>query len=196
MTTIELDYMEYSSDILAQTAYISSDSDNLQCYSEAVIKSAGDYSLKIVANASASGSTSKDCYLIYFISPVDLTGMNYIYFDVFSSRTGCNFKIELINSDNPNYITFAPIINSAFGFESQKWDISQVADSDKNYIEKIKITILNDDLDNTIYLDYLCGNFSSPVDVDKINNLSPVNITSINSIKTYDIYSINSSIIT
>jgi len=51
------DAMEYSTDGLAQAAYASDDASHLQCYSEATIKTEGDYSLKVVADTSSLGKT-------------------------------------------------------------------------------------------------------------------------------------------
>jgi hypothetical protein len=55
---LEIDYMEYSSDGTAQTAYVRSDSASFNVLSEATIKTQGNYSLK----GTASSNVSFDSY--------------------------------------------------------------------------------------------------------------------------------------
>jgi hypothetical protein len=57
MAQLELDNMEYSSDALAQAAYVTNSAANLQSYSEPTIKTQGSYSLKGIA--AITGSLNK-----------------------------------------------------------------------------------------------------------------------------------------
>lgn len=92
MTKLEIDYMEYSSDALAQADYISDDSSHLQVYAESVIKTQGNYSLKVVADTSSIGLNLKKLIL----PSIDLSGVNDLKFDIRSNRTGQNIKLRLI----------------------------------------------------------------------------------------------------
>lgn len=97
MATLEIDKMEYSSDAIALSAYITNSPTSLQCYSEATIKSQGSYSLKGIASTAASGMT-----ISHNLScPTDLTGVNNLTFDLRSSRTGENIKLGLYSGAVP-----------------------------------------------------------------------------------------------
>jgi len=97
LTEVELDYMEYSSDGNAQTAYVSSEAGELQCYSENTIVEQGSYSLKAIANQ----TNSLNDFLIRTIgAPIDLSGQDDIYFDARASRTGTNLELQLKNTSD------------------------------------------------------------------------------------------------
>ena len=92
MANIVLDYMEYSSDGLAQAAYVSDSSSNLQSYSESTLKTQGSYSLKAVAAITASLNKTLTRTLV---TPLDLTGIDNLQFDIRASRTGSNIKLGI-----------------------------------------------------------------------------------------------------
>lgn len=54
-----------------------------------------------------------------------------------------------------NYVTteLTPSISSANTWETKTWDISSVADADKNAIDQIIVTVVNADAANTFYMD-------------------------------------------
>jgi len=122
---------------------------NLQCYSESTIKEQGSYSLKAIAKQTDSLNDT----LTRTVSPtIDLSGKNTIKLKVRASRTGSNFKIGIHDSGGTT-TEHTVNIASADTWQEDSWDISGVADANKDAIDQIKITILNADVDNTIYLD-------------------------------------------
>jgi len=122
----------------------------LQSYSEATIKTQGSYSLKAVA--AITGSLNKT--LTKTLSPTkNLSGIRTLRFDVRSNRTGSNIKIGIYEGANLRS-EITPNIVSADTFQEVKWDISTIPDVEKDAIDKIVVTILNADADNTLYLDY------------------------------------------
>ena len=119
-------------------------------YSEDTIKTQGYYALKGVAIQTDS--------LNYIMSqdltatPIDLSGINTVKFDIRSSRTGGNIKIGI--HDSGGTITeITPNITAANTFQTVSWDISGVTDANKNAIDQILITIVNADAENTFYID-------------------------------------------
>jgi len=89
---IDLDYMEYSSNALAQAAYVTNSATYLQSYSEATIKTQGSYSLKAIA--AITNSLSKTLTRTLATS-YNLTSVKNLRFDIRASRTGSNIKLEL-----------------------------------------------------------------------------------------------------
>ena len=83
---------------------------------------------------------------------IDLTGINTVYFDIYSSRTGSNLKIGIHDSGGATTET-TPNITSANAWQTVNLDLSAVSDANKNAIDKITVTILNADVDNTFYID-------------------------------------------
>jgi len=121
----------------------------LQCYSEATIKQQGSYSLKGIAKQ----TDSLDETLTRTVSPtIDLSGFKTISYDMRASRTGSNIKIGIHNS-NGTITETTPNVGAPSMWETPQWDISGVADANKNAIDQIIITIVNADRDNTFYLD-------------------------------------------
>jgi len=121
----------------------------LQCYSEATIKSQGDYSLKGIAAATGSLNDT----LTRTVDPViDLTGKTQIKFDIRSSRTGENIKIGIHDSGGTT-TEKTHTISDANTFETDTWDISAVSDANKDAIDSIIVTIVNADDANTFYID-------------------------------------------
>ncbi len=84
--------------------------------------------------------------------PINLSNINYLTFDLRSSRIGQNIKISLHN-DNGALTEITPNITEANVFQKTVFDISQVANEDKDSIDSIIITIVNADEDNIFYLD-------------------------------------------
>ena len=101
MAKLELDNFEYSTNSIAQRAYVSDDPTNLQCYSESTIKTQGGYSLKVIANA-----TSVNKSLFHSLSPAsDLSGVKNLKIDMRSSRVGSNIKLGLLGSGGAATVT-------------------------------------------------------------------------------------------
>jgi len=121
----------------------------LQSYSESTIKTQGSYSLKGIAKATTSLNETLTKTLG---STIDLTGINTLKFDIRSSRTGSNLKLSIHDSGGTT-TELTPNITQADNWQSVSWDISGVADADKDAIDEIKITVVNADADNTFYLD-------------------------------------------
>lgn len=122
---------------------------HLQCYSEDTIKEQGLYSLKALAAITKSLNDT----LTRTVDPtIDLSGCGTIYIDVRASRTGIQFKIAIHDSGGT---TTEKTINIAAAdtWQEVEWDISGVADVNKDAIDQIIITITNADASNTIYLD-------------------------------------------
>jgi hypothetical protein len=121
---------------------------SLDCLSENTIKTQGSYSLKVVAG---TGSLNKT--LTRTISPtIDLTGIDEIEFDIYALRTGANIKIGIHDSGGTTTEKTYTVLNSNT-WETVTWDISAVADTDKDAIDNIIITMVNADAENIFYLD-------------------------------------------
>lgn len=121
----------------------------LQCYSEATIKQQGSYSLKGYAKQTDS---LNEYFEKTLGSPIDLSGKDDLCFDIRASRTGSNIKIGIHDSGG-NWTEITPNVASADTWQTVGWDISGVADADKDAIDKIRITIVNADANNTFYID-------------------------------------------
>jgi len=132
----------------------------LQSYSESTIKTQGSYSLKGVA--AITDSLNKT--LTRTVSPtIDLTDRLKVKFDIYASRIGSNIKIGIHDSGGTTTET-TPNVLIANTWQSIEWDISAVANADKNAINSIIITIVNANADNTFYIDSLLGSVDSFVD--------------------------------
>ena len=121
----------------------------LQSYSEATIKTQGSYSLKGVAliTDSLNKTLTKT-----FATNQNLTGVKNLKFDIRASRTGSNIKIGI--HDTGGTITeITPNIITADTWQTVRWDLSGVSDANKDAIDKIIVTIVNADAENTFYLD-------------------------------------------
>lgn len=131
----------------------------LQSYSESTIKKQGSYSLKGIALITSSLNKK----LTRTVSPtVDLTGIDIVKFFIRASRTGSNIKIGLHDSGGT---TTEKTINILLADTWQEVIIpfKNVANSNKDVINQIIITILNADVENTFYIDDLFGYTISPV---------------------------------
>ena len=82
----------------------------------------------------------------------DLTGINTLKFDVYSSRTGSNLKFGIHDSGGTTSET-TPNITSASTWQTVTWDISAVADADKDAIDTFIVTVVDADAANTFYVD-------------------------------------------
>jgi len=102
----------------------------------------GSHSLKgIAAITDSNGKT-----LIYTISPpIDLSNKNTWVFDIRASRTGENIKIGLHDSGGVNIEVTPNILHTDGDFLHVQFDISGVANADKDAIDKLTITIVNAD---------------------------------------------------
>lgn len=149
---VELDLMEYMTDALAQAAYVSNSTANLQVYSEATIKTEGSYALKAVA--AITGALNKTLTRT-------LTGQEYVLsipycdavsFDIRASRTGSHIKIGLHDAGGTT-TEITPNIAVADTWQTVTWDLSAVANTNKDAIDSIIITVVNADAANTFYLD-------------------------------------------
>ncbi len=124
----------------------------LQCYSEPTIKKQGDYSLKAIAT---TGSLNKA--LTRTVSPtIDLSNKDIIKFWVYSSRTGENIQLQIHDSGGTT-TTHNIDIAVANAWQIEEWDISGVANADKDAINQIVIKILNADAEDIFYMDDIFG---------------------------------------
>ena len=125
------------------------DGSRLDDYSESSIKNQGSYSLKGFAKQTDSLNDT----LTRTVSPtIDLTGINTIKFNLYSSRTGANIKVGIHDSGG----TTSEKTHTQAGagaWETVTWDISGVSNANKDAIDSIIITIVNADADNTFYID-------------------------------------------
>ena len=135
----------------------------LQSYTESTIKTQGLYSLKGIATTASLNKT-----LTRTVSPViDLTGIDEVAFDIYSSRSGANIKIGLHDSGGTT-TEITPTITVPSAWQTVTFDLSAVADADKDAIDSITITIVNADFANTFYID----NFGIPaVEIDTVTKI-------------------------
>ena len=125
-------------------------SSNLSSYSETTIKTQGSYSLKGVAliTDSLNKTLTKT-----FVTNQNLTGVKNLKFDIRASRTGSNIKIG-IHDTGGTTTEITPNIITADTWQTVSWNLSGVSDANKDSIDKIIVTIVNADAENTFYLDY------------------------------------------
>lgn len=121
----------------------------LQCYSESSIKQQGSYSLKGFADQTNS---LNETLTRTIGSPINLSGVQTLKFDIRASRTGSNIKIGIHDSGGTT-TEKTHAVSGANSWETVTWDISGVANANKDAIDKIIVTIVNADADNTFYLD-------------------------------------------
>ena len=133
--------------------------EDLQCFTtdDTDIVHTGTYALEIEA---ASGSSAADTLTadLSAASP-DLTGVDEAYVWVRASRTGTNFKVGLTNDvgGTPVVTEANAVITTANTWTRVAIDFSAVVDGDKDDIDNIIITILDDSADNIIYVDDFVG---------------------------------------
>ena len=148
----EIDFMEYPTDVLAAAAYVSDGAANLIVTSSSGTKSEGSYALKVVALIAASLNKKLTRTLTGSDNIVNLTDCLALSFDIYSSLTGSNIKIGI--QDSGGTITeITPSIASAGVWQTVTWDISAISNANKNEINKIIVTMINADAENTFYID-------------------------------------------
>ena len=131
-----------------------------QCYSESTIKQEGSYSLKGVAAITDSLNDT----LTRTVDPtIDLSDVDKLVFDIYSSRTGSNIKIGIHDSGGTT-TEITPNILSAGEWQEVEIDISGVSNANKDVIDSIIITIVNADAENTFYID----NFKTAVETIEV----------------------------
>ncbi len=109
------------------------------------------YTLSAYATGYSTDSLNKTLTRTLAVN-LDLSGKSTLKYDIRSNRTGSNIKIGLHDTGGTTSEHTANI-SSANTFETQTWNISAIADANKNAIDSIIITIVNADADNTFYLD-------------------------------------------
>jgi len=129
---------------------------NLQCYSEDTIKEQGDYSLKAIA---VQTDSLNDTLTKSGLS-IDLTDIDELKLDVYASRTGTNLQLQIHDSGGTTS-TKDIVISQVDTWTEITWDISGIANADKDNIDQIIIKIINADSANTFYVD----NFRVEVDL-------------------------------
>ena len=82
----------------------------------------------------------------------NFSGVNTVTFDVRASRTGSNIKFGLHNVGGPT-TEITPNILIANTWQTITWDLSAVANDDKDAIDTFTITVVNDDVENIFYVD-------------------------------------------
>ena len=138
------------------STYITFYRTNLECFSESTIKTQGSYSLKGISTTGALNKT-----LIKTIgSPINLSGINQIKFDIRSSRTGANIKIGLHDSGGTT-TEITSNIESANTWQEVKINLQNIINANKDAIDQIIITIVNADAANTFYIDNMFSYYIS-----------------------------------
>jgi len=121
----------------------------IQCYSESTLKMQGSYSLKGIAKITAALNET----LTRTVAPtIDLSGGQSIKNYGRALRTGTNIQIQIHDSGGTTS-TKNIVIAQANTWEQTTWDISGIADADKDAIDQIVIKVTNADAANTFYLD-------------------------------------------
>lgn len=131
---------------------------HLQCYSEDTIKEQGVYSLKGFALITESLNDT----LTRTVSPtLNLSNIDTIKYDIRALRTGSHIKIGIHDSGGTTTEHTANVLVANTN-QAETWDISGVANADKDAIDSIIITVVNADAINIFYIDNLFG------DIDKV----------------------------
>ena len=115
---------------------------------EGTNKTQGTYALKVVAAANSLNKT-----LTRTIgSPLDLSNLNTLTFDIRASRTGSNIKLGFHDAGGTT-TEVTPNITQADVYQTATVDLSGVSNANKDAIDQIVITIVNADAVNTFYMD-------------------------------------------
>ncbi len=131
------------------TMYEKINDGGLQCWPESSLQFRGSYALKAIALA----TTGLNQTLTRTIgSPIDLSGVSILKFWIRASRTGSNIKIGIRDSGGTT-TEITPNVAQADTWQEVTWDISGVTNANKDAIDRIIITIVNADAQNTFYLD-------------------------------------------
>jgi hypothetical protein len=150
----------------------------LQSYSESTIKTQGSYSLKAVAAATDSLNKTLTRTIV---SPLDLSGINTISFDIRSSRTGSNIKVGIHDSGGTT-TEITPSIISADSFQTVVWDVSSVSDANKDAIDSIIVTTVNADVANTFYIDNMYGDTALASLIKKVSGVVQASVLKISGV--------------
>jgi len=127
---------------------VEADTFKFQIDSESTLKTQGSYALKGIARPDSLNKTLTKT----IVSPINLTGVKTLKFDIRASRTGSNIKIG-IHDVGGTTTEVTPNIISANTFQRAYLDLSSVSNTNKDVIDKIIITIINADAENTFYID-------------------------------------------
>ena len=103
---MNIDLMEYPSNLSAQSAYIGTDISNFQCYSEDTIISQGTYSLKALALITNS---LNDTLTKTFNPVLNLSAESTIFLDSYASRTGSNIRARINNIPSSDVKLLLPL---------------------------------------------------------------------------------------
>lgn len=125
----------------------------IQCFSEDTIVKQGSYSLKSIAKATDS---LNETLTRTVVPTVDLSNLLHIKFEARASRTGGNFKLR-IHDAGGTWSEYTVNILAANIWQTFYWDISAIANANKDAIDSIQILITNADADNLFYLDNIFG---------------------------------------
>jgi len=122
---------------------------NLLAFTESTEIEQGTYSLKIIALKDDSLADT----IYHTFSPVkDLSSATSIKLDTRATRAGQNYSVKITDSGGTT-TTHEVTITDTSVWQTDTWDISAVAEADKDSINQILIEIDNADTDNTFYLD-------------------------------------------
>jgi len=151
-----------------------------QCYSESIIKNQGNYSMKVITTTDALNNT----FVKLIQGNLGFEGVDTINFDVRANRTGTNFLLGLRDTGDV-LNTHSVNITSANVWQTETWDLSSIADADKDNIDQLILKITNSDADNTIYIDnfvYLPSAVQTSADfvLDKIVTIHNITNNTIN----------------
>ena len=127
---------------------------SLDSLSESTIKTEGSYALKLVATTGALNQTVTKTLTGGDI--LDLTGKNTIKFDARSTATGGNLELNIHDSGGTTS-THTITIASADTYQAEVWDISGVADADKDAIDQLQMKVLNAGSARDFYVDNVRG---------------------------------------
>ena len=119
----------------------------LQSFSSTT-KTQGTYALKGIAVA----TNSLRLTLTRTGVIANLTDVDTIQFDIRASRTGSNLKIG-IHDLGGTTTEITPVIAVTDTYQTVSWNISTVANANKDFIDQIIVTVLDATAINTFYID-------------------------------------------
>jgi hypothetical protein len=122
---------------------------SLQSYSEDTDKTQGSYALRV--EAATTDSLNKILTHTFAVNS-NLAGVKNLRLDARALRTGSNWKLGLHDTGGTT-TEITPVIATSNTFQPINWDLSAVADADKDNIDTCKLTVTNADSANTIILD-------------------------------------------
>jgi alpha-tubulin suppressor-like RCC1 family protein len=118
-------------------------------YTDQTIQYSGMYSLKIVAARDVSvGETITKT----ISTPINLTDINYVMFKVRSDRTGANLNIQFRDSGLSTF-DVTPNITTINTWQTVTIDISSIANADKDAIDRIILSVVDDTNDGVYHID-------------------------------------------